>query len=195
MAYCFFDWSGQLAFAALRTRRHIADSCFPLNRSVQIRNLPYSSFLLKSIVIVRVGPQGMRLDLHKEYICSKSDFSKAACSGNFKEADGVIKLPEQDPGIFKHFVHWLYSGRLVCHDISNLALFRDAPFASLVSLYILADQLQTRGLKDPIVNMMIGVYADSANRHLFWARLEDPDRPNRLRGPAAGIKLAWELLP
>ena len=177
----------------------------------------------------------MRFDLHKEYICGKSDFFKAACSDNFKEADGVIKLPEQDPEIFKHFVHWLYTGRLcgfvymepsmksleaaVRLDLkrngkspflskryqmsinctSNLALdcgyFQDAPLAGLVSLYILADQLQVRGLKDTIINAIIEVYFDSLNGYLFWGHQEDHDRSRWLLGPAAGIKLAWEHLP
>ena len=32
--------------------------------------------------------------------------------GNFKEANGTIRLPEQDPATFKYFVHWLYTGSL-----------------------------------------------------------------------------------
>ena len=33
-------------------------------------------------------------------------------SGNFKEAEGTITLPEQSSATFKHFVHWLYTDNL-----------------------------------------------------------------------------------
>lgn len=32
--------------------------------------------------------------------------------GSFKEADGTLTLPEQEPATFKYFVHWLYTGSL-----------------------------------------------------------------------------------
>ena len=63
-------------------------------------------------MVVLVGPGKQRFDVHKALICSRSDFFKAALTGNFKEVDGTIKLPEQDPATFKYFVHWLYTDGL-----------------------------------------------------------------------------------
>lgn len=50
--------------------------------------------------------------MHKDLLCRASAFFKAAFDGNFKEANGVIKLPEQDVSTFKFFIHWLYRCRL-----------------------------------------------------------------------------------
>ncbi len=47
-----------------------------------------------------------------DVVCQASDFFNAACKGNFKEADGVVDLPEQDPEVFKYFIHWLYTGKI-----------------------------------------------------------------------------------
>lgn len=63
-------------------------------------------------MIVLVGPEKYRFEIHKTLVCGESDFFKAALNGNFKEADGTITLPEQDPATFKSFVYWLYTGSL-----------------------------------------------------------------------------------
>lgn len=72
----------------------------------------YPSFLYDSLVVVLVGPESQRFDLHKGLICARSDFFRAALNGHFKEAEGKIELPEQDPETFKYFVNWLYTDRL-----------------------------------------------------------------------------------
>lgn len=65
------------------------------------------------MVQILVGPDEKRFDVHKELLCSVSDFFSAALNGGFKEAaTGVVKLPEQDTETFQYFVHWLYSGKL-----------------------------------------------------------------------------------
>lgn len=64
------------------------------------------------MVVVLVGPEKQCFEIHKALICSRSDFFKAAFTGNFKEADGTLTLPEDDPATFKHFVHWIYTDSL-----------------------------------------------------------------------------------
>lgn len=50
--------------------------------------------------------------IHKNLVCQASDFFKLACDSNFKEADGVIDLPEQNLEVFKHFIYWVYTGKI-----------------------------------------------------------------------------------
>ena len=71
-------------------------------------------FLYDSLVTVLVAqePENQWLNIHKNLVCSVSDFFSAALTGSFKEADGTITLPEQDPETFKYFIHWLYTGDL-----------------------------------------------------------------------------------
>lgn len=71
-----------------------------------------ASFLYDTIVTVLVGPEKDYFAIHKTLVCGQSDFFKAALTGNFKEADGTIALPERDPATFKYFVYWLYTGSL-----------------------------------------------------------------------------------
>lgn len=71
-----------------------------------------SSFLYDASVVVLVGPEKQRFNLHKGPICRSSAFFRAALNGDFKEAEGVVKLPEQCPSTFKYFVYWLYIGKL-----------------------------------------------------------------------------------
>lgn len=59
-----------------------------------------------------VGPEQHRFDVHKGLLCTKSKFFKAACSENFKEAEGRILIPSQEAGTFKYFVYWLYTGKI-----------------------------------------------------------------------------------
>lgn len=72
----------------------------------------YCSFPYDKIVTVFVGPEKECFGVHKTFVCGQSDFFKAALTGHFKEADGTIALPEQDPATFKYFVYWLYTGSL-----------------------------------------------------------------------------------
>lgn len=71
-----------------------------------------TSFPYDTIVTVLVGPEKDCFAIHKTLVCDQSSFFKAALTGNFKEADGTIALPEQDAAAFKYFVHWLYTDSL-----------------------------------------------------------------------------------
>lgn len=190
-------------------------------------------------MIVLVGPAKRRFDLFKGLLCHTSKFFESALTGNFKEKDGTLELPEQDPKDFAYFVHWAYTGKLrgffcpktikptikkrklaaiaeaeeegvinidrldlddVHYKALALADYRDAPFSSLVSLYILADVLLVDHLKDSIIALLVEVYGSSregvtdkgAERH-FW--FHPNDLSNEFEEPQLGINLAWEKLP
>lgn len=174
--------------------------------------------------------------MHKELLCDRSEFFRAACNGHFKEAEGVVNLPEQDPATFKHFIYWLYTEKIRGHfypesivpsiqdlkrkltstlgsealnrrhkkgsntdsDALDDANYQDLPFVALISLYILADSLLVRGLRDQIIPLLIEVYGYSyfASRPKgvvlrFWGGSDLQGHP-ALPSPAIGINLAWE---
>lgn len=150
--------------------------------------LTSQSFLYDTLVVVLVGPKKHRFDLYRGLLCKTSDFFKAAFEGKFMEAEGTLALPEQDLGLFKYFIHWLYTGSLrgylypptkkptlkemkdavegkLLSDKGDtnvlafiLANYRDAHFHTLVQLYILADTLRVKGLQDRIITLLIEVY-------------------------------------
>jgi len=73
------------------------------------------------------------------------------------------------------------------------AIFEDAPFHQLVSLYILADSLQIRGLKDHIVSLLVRIYGMKAKRSSqFWAI---DRRLDTIPDPTLAINDAYERLP
>lgn len=180
-----------------------------------------------------MGPEGQEFNLHKELLCSVSDFFTAAFDGGFKETEeGVLKLPDQSVETFKYFMHWLYKGKLtgyfrpfssppITHleTISNayasvyestkhfsalkaknesyqelvLAIFEEAPFHQLVSLYVFAETLQVRGLKDNIVSLIVKVYGLESHRcQLFWPNRE---RLSSVPDPKHAINHAYRQLP
>lgn len=194
-------------------------------------------FPYDSLVVVLVGAEQERFELHQSILCASSDFFKAALNGNFLEAAGTLTLPEQKPDIFRYFIYWLYTGNLKGYyyprtikptiwnltkavntecegkDLANmdqlppenqhrqaweLASYRDAPFGSLIALYILADVLQVQKLPDLIVSTLIHIYghenessASNTGYRSYWR----PCRLQELSGPTMGINMAFQALP
>ena len=72
------------------------------------------SDLLKTSVTIKIGPEAVPIQVHKELICHHADFFKGAFDGGFAEAEkGEIWLEEEDERIFRMFVAWLYTQEIV----------------------------------------------------------------------------------
>ncbi|KAL8952101.1 MAG: hypothetical protein Q9222_001969 [Ikaeria aurantiellina] len=88
----------------------------------------------------------------------------------------------------------------------QLLLYRDAPFDALIGLYVLAEYLQIRGLKDQIINRLVDVYSfpglpkrypnrfkkDWANQSWAW---KTSTRPAWVVNPFPSINAAFSDLP
>ena len=75
--------------------------------------------------------------------------------------------------------------------------YRDYPFDEAIALYILADVLQVKGLKDRVVTRLVGLYGGSVLREAcrqFWGR-GITKRPTWLPDPVKCVNLAWGNLP
>lgn len=80
----------------------------------------------------------------------------------------------------------------------ELASYQDAPFESLIALYILGDALQIRKLGDHVVSTLIHVYshnttapAKRSGYKSYWTSA----RPQKLVAPVIGINMAYDALP
>lgn len=66
------------------------------------------------------------------------------------------------------------------------------PLEQLVALYILAEELQVHGLKDSIIETIVGTYATNANVSSAYWTLDWG--PTDEAGPVAAVNLAYEKL-
>lgn len=65
------------------------------------------------MIVVLVGRAEERFTVHKEIICAKSKFFKAACTERWLEGQQkTIRLPEVIPQIFQYYVDWVYTNNI-----------------------------------------------------------------------------------
>ncbi len=71
-------------------------------------------------ITVKVGVKeldGRTFGIHKDLVCAKSPFFRAAFNGQWKESkEGAVELPEDDPDAFELWVNWIYKHTLPCSD-------------------------------------------------------------------------------
>ncbi|KAH0386697.1 hypothetical protein KCU92_g2457, partial [Aureobasidium melanogenum] len=90
--------------------------------------------LYSPMVTVRVGPDRQEFCIHKELLCSKSTYFAKALSGQFLEAQTrIVELEDIHVVLFRVFVAWLYTDKLVYEssnsDASSVDEFRDLDMA------------------------------------------------------------------
>ena len=62
---------------------------------------------------ILVGPDRVLFTAPKALLCQHSKFFSAALNSSFKEAaDNEVPLPTHDPEVFKHVLHYMFSGEL-----------------------------------------------------------------------------------
>ena len=117
--------------------------------------------------------------VHEEVAAEFSDFLKAAIQGGFSEAqDRIVRLPDDDPELFKIFLAFTYTGRVYCTKADDReSPNEDREKGRLADAWMMAERLQSVKFKDAIVDSLIanmlstgtyptgtykGIYAESA---------------------------------
>ncbi len=105
------------------------------------------------VVTVQVGSNDATFHVHRSLLTDESTFFASTLDGNFKEAvENEVKLPEEEPETFEHFVQWLYHGlpdkRATVPNYPTHA----ARVKKIVDLYVLADKIGCRALRDDVVS-------------------------------------------
>jgi hypothetical protein len=101
-----------------------------------------------------VGESETSFHVHKDFLCEASPFFRAALTTDFREAtEERITLLEDDVDTVDRFVQWLYtkSYQLPSSEGSK------QHYLQLARLYVLADKLQVRALKDEIIRVSFRV--------------------------------------
>ena len=113
-----------------------------------------SSSLYQSVTLLEVGPSKQRFSAHTSLLVRESDFFKAALSGAFEEASGLVSLPEDTPETVAMFMTWLYT-RLCQQEAVPGEIGARASTSSLLHLYIFADAKQVKKLQCDIVDHLL----------------------------------------
>lgn len=63
-----------------------------------------------------MGEKKVKWTLPKALLCQSNEFFRAALEGGFKEKDGVIEMPEDDPEAFGYFIRSAYAVSMNVED-------------------------------------------------------------------------------
>lgn len=103
------------------------------------------------IVTILVGNKEIPFKVHKTIISSKSKFFRAALERSFKEGvENQVRLPEEDPELFSHYLSWVYGN-------NSMQLYHgdDKTYANkLCHLWLLAGKLGSEKLENLIIDMI-----------------------------------------
>lgn len=136
------------------------------------------------IVTFQVGsPPGEKFSVHESVIVHRSEFVRLSLRGDWKEAkERVISLPLDDPIVFSHYQHYLYSGCVFTKGLDT-GTNRTNEFELLVKMYIFGEKMVDNGFKDVVIDAIIDKIS---NQHCFDTRLTSlvyegtpPDSPLR----------------
>lgn len=106
--------------------------------------------------IVGKDEQAQTFYLHEDQAVKFSDVIAAAVKGGFKEAEErAVKMPEDDPELFKIFAAFTYSGAIHCSKPGDAMIDHIAQHGRLAKLWILAEKMRACEFKDAIVDAMV----------------------------------------
>jgi hypothetical protein len=105
-----------------------------------------------SPITVVVGASEHLFFIHSAVLEKSSEFFGAALKSGWIEGhEHQVKLPEDDPRVFKTYANWLYTGTL-----------QSLEYLELAKLYLLGEKLIDSTFQDIIINAIV---ACSRKRH------------------------------
>lgn len=109
------------------------------------------SYDFNDMITILVGEEEHPFTVHKDMLCAKSKFFKAACSRIWASGrEKVVRPPEGTPQQFQMYVSWVYSSRL---DVD--AEDPDKQLADLIGMFILGDVLDDHQLRNATMQCLI----------------------------------------
>jgi hypothetical protein len=113
------------------------------------------------VITILVGEdteEEQRFTVHKDMICAKSKFFRAACSERWPTGrEIIVRLPAGTPEDFQIYVEWVYTSRINI-DIEDIEELQ----AKLTDMYILGDLVDDYQLRiATIERLMTNVLVDS----------------------------------
>jgi hypothetical protein len=102
-------------------------------------------------VSILIGKEEQQFTVHKDSICAKSKFFKAACSERWIEGKHkVVKLPDLTARDFQTYVHWVYTSRI---EVKSEEVEQKED--DHLKTYILGDVLDDYQLRNAVMDQLI----------------------------------------
>lgn len=128
-----------------------------------------TSYKYDDMIVVLVGRAEERFTIHKEIICARSKFSRAACTERWLEGQQkTVRLPEISQVAFQHYVDWIYTNDLALQDITQ-------GFLPSVMLYLLGSYLDDMKFRNKSMELLVAVddklvetHPSCMSRQLIW---------------------------
>jgi len=135
--------------------------------------LTSASYDYDSTITVFVGAGEKRFTVHRDVICVKSKFFRAACSDRWLEGQQkIVRLPEaHSTKAFQLYVDWTYTNEL---NLDRTTLEAGDVVNSLVQLHLLGDVLDDVKLRNKTLRLMTvevreaKLFLNSEQRHFIW---------------------------
>ena len=107
-------------------------------------------------VQVIVGQEKKIFTMHKGVLCSIAPFFRAAFEGQFVEGtEQVLRLPEDDPNLFRYFQLWAYTKNF----LEDGEILDTVEYKVLMDLHIFGDKYGVQDLQNAAIDVLI----DKAN--------------------------------
>jgi hypothetical protein len=125
-----------------------------------------------SIHPVLVDPEEERFLVYQQIISLESKFFNAACRKEWKEgAEKLVRLPEVEPGMFRSYLNWVYTGDLAV-DVSVADAEETAnelKFRGFIELYVLGDTLDDLRLRNSAMKIIVNGNHQLGPKSITWA--------------------------
>jgi hypothetical protein len=127
----------------------------------RMSNSDYRTCNYTDQVSVIVGPHEQLFIVHRDVICARSKFFRAACSERWlRGKEKRVTLPDVEPSAFQSYLGWVYSGQLEVSSVSSEAIdanvkAADRELAKHVSLYMLGDVIDDVRLRNKAMQGLV----------------------------------------
>lgn len=145
--------AADLSLSKMKPLKSVCTSCYLVESADG-----FSNSLQSSMVTIHVGTKKRKqaLYVHKDLICARSPFFKAALSNDWKEAqEGSVELPDDKDDIVTIYVQWLYRNQIFYKEEKDVKESYVPEMNRLIALYLLAEKFQDRDFQDAAIDAMI----------------------------------------
>ena len=127
----------------------------------------------EQMVTIFVGPERHKFFVHKSHLESTSAFFRAALQNRWQKGKKrEIVLPEDKPDSVHQYLHFLYTGKIACHDLDAQSRSvhddHDPEGDLLIDLYVLGEKYQDSCFKNALMDAIISKSDTADPQGLNW---------------------------